>query len=569
MYCSQPPRQTRCTTPSGLASITTHFLGPHPLIQHYVTRLNVESTLQGHLGMGRQGILNHAKAICVLIHNILTSPGPLYRLSNWIDPIEAEALGLTEEQKAAINDDRIARALDALASERARGIWFRLALRAIKHWELAVQRVHFDTTTITFFGEYESSVGEPRIMRGYNKDHRPDLKQLVFGLNITNDGAVPLLHKVWSGNRTDDNLHKSNFDRLRQLLGRTDFIYVADSKLATTTNMGYVAKYNGKFVTVLPRSRKEDKEFRHRLRQEPMRWKARLKVPNKGRDEGPPDIFSTPVGGEMRTQEGYRLTWYRSSQKARQDGEDRKRALQKAEMDLDGLARSLEQSRHWGTPRAKLTKQIRGILSRHGCESFLKTCLKRTTIHIPRRLRRGRPAASDSVRLEVRYGWSLGFERDEEALKAEARTDGVFPLVSHNLEKHSRKSILDIYKYQPYLEKRFSQIKSDLSIAPVFIKTPKRAAALLDVYFIAIAVGSLLERDLRMAMRKIGVRELPLFPEGRTTETPTAPRILEAFAPVAWQEFRRGDELICFPLRLNSLQKKLLGLLDIATSIYR
>lgn len=164
--------------------------------------------------------------------------------------------------------------------------------------------------------------------------------------------------------------------------------------------MGYVVKYNGKFVTVLLRSRKEDKEFRHRLRRGTVRRKAVLKVPNKRREERAPDIFSTPVGGEMRTQEGYRLIWYRSSQKARQDGEDRKRALQKAEVDLDGLARSLEQSRHWGTPRAKLMKQIRGILSRHGCESFLKTGLKRTTIHIPQRLRRGRPAASDSIRLE-------------------------------------------------------------------------------------------------------------------------------------------------------------------------
>lgn len=569
MYCSQPSRQTRCSTPSGPASITTHFLGPHPLIQHYLDRLNGEQILRSHLGMGRQGILDHAKAIGVLIHNVLTSAGPLYRLANWAEPIEAGALGLTEEQKGAMNDDRIARALDALASERARGIWFRLALRAIKHWELFIKRIHFDTTSVTFFGDYKTSIHEPRITKGHNKDHRPDLKQLIFGLNITNDGAVPLLHKVWSGNRTDDKLHKGNFDRLRHLLGRTDFIYVADSKLATTENMTYVARYHGKFVTVLPRTRREDKEFRHRLRQEAVRWKALLKVPNKRRDHGPPDIFSTPVRGERRTEEGYRLIWYRSSQKALQDGEDRKRALQKAEVELDTLAGSLEQPRHWRTPRATVMKQIKKILSRHGCESFLKTCLKRTTIQIPRRLRRGRPAQSDSVHIEVRYGWSLSFEREEEPLKAEARTDGVFPLVCHNLEKYSRKAILEIYKYQPYLEKRFSQVKSDLSIAPVFLKTPRRAAALLDVYFIAMALGSLLERDLRMAMRKTGVRKLPLFPEDRTTETPTTPRILEAFASVAWHEFRRGEERICFPLQLNTLQKKLLRLLAAPTSMYR
>jgi len=91
-------------------------------------------------------------------------------------------------------------------------------------------------TTVTFHGQYKTSVSEPRITHGHNKDHRPDLKQLVFGLNITADGAVPISHDIFSGNRTDDTIHRGNVDRLRELLGQDDFVYVADCKLCTDKN---------------------------------------------------------------------------------------------------------------------------------------------------------------------------------------------------------------------------------------------------------------------------------------------------------------------------------------------
>ena len=567
MYISQGPISSRCSTGSGQATVQTHFLGPHPLIRHYLDRFNVEGILASQLSQGRAGTLSHAQALCVLVHNILTSPGPLYRLENWVCPVEASALCLSEKQKAAINDDRIARALDALGSSRARGIWFRLALRAIKVWELSCERIHFDTTSVTFFGEYAGSVSEPKITHGHNKDHRPDLKQLVFGLNVTSDGAIPLLHRSASGNRTDDTLHRGNFDRLRALLGTSDFIYVADSKLATTENMAHVARYGGSFVTVLPRTRKEDTEFRGRLSVGGrVRWREVMRIPGGGGE--PDDVFSCPVGEKPRTKEGYRLTWYRSSGKARLEAKARKRNLEKALSELDELAFKLEIPRKKAISRAEAKRRAISICRRYGVADFVKITLRERETAIPKRLRPGRPRQGDPVRLEIKRSWTLTFETDEDALEGARKTDGVFPLVSHGLEKSSRREVLEVYKYQPYLEKRFSQIKTDLAISPVFLKTPSRAASLLDVYFIAIAVSSLMERDIRNAMAAAGIKKLPLYPEGRPTEAPTAQRVLEAFASVGWHEFRRGGEVICFPLEMSDLQQQILGLLNIPVRDY-
>ena len=86
---------------------------------------------------------------------------------------------------------------------------------------------------------------------GHNKDHRPDLKQLLYVLTVTGDGAVPVQFRVQSGNTTDDRSHRETWDFLVKLTGRTDFLYVADCKLATTANMAYIDRNGGRFLSVL------------------------------------------------------------------------------------------------------------------------------------------------------------------------------------------------------------------------------------------------------------------------------------------------------------------------------
>jgi transposase len=527
--------------------------------------MNLKAILRGTLGGARQGVLDHAGTLTVLVHNLLVSPGPLYRIAEWAAPLEPHVLGLTSAQKAALNDDRVARALDALVSERARGIWFRLALRVIKQFEVATDRVHFDTTTVTFHGKYETSITEPRITHGHNKDHRPDLKQLLFGLSVSSDGAVPLSHQVHSGNRTDDGVHQGNLEDLRRILGRDDFTYVADSKLCTTDNLKHLTGYGGTFVTVMPRTWGEDKRFRQTLRDGTVRWKEILRIPNRRRKDDPPDVFSTCMG-LPRTESGYRLVWIRSSQKVEEDRSYREAQLRRAEAELGDLELKLNR-RHLRAARV-ITRKVREILEHLGVRRFLNVTLKERTQLIPRRLRRGRPAADDPVRMEKRKTWTLRLQRKAKDITREKRTDGVFPLIT-NLDKRSKREILLMYKYQPYVEKRFSGLKTELEIAPVYLKKPTRAAALVHAYFFALVVASLIEREVRRGMTQEKIEALPLLPEGRQTRTPTCPRILEAFNAAGWQEFSRGEEVIAFPIDLTRLQREVLRLLRVAPETYK
>ena len=567
MYAKLDGQIHQMPTRRGNAELHVHQVGPLPIIRHFLDRMAFFRIVSSCIGTGRQ-TTSHAQTLAVLIQNILLSPSPLYRIAEWAEPFSASALGLTPEEKSSINDDRVARALDALVSMPARSLFFRLALHVIKQFEIDTARVHHDTTTITFHGQYAGSFAEPRITQGHNKDHRPDLKQLVFGINVAADGAVPLSHEIYSGNRTDDTVHCANVDLLRQILGRDDFIYVADSKLATRKNLKHIDSYGGKFVSVLPRSRAEDQRFRRQLREGlHARWRRFLVLENKRRQSDPPDVYATTSVGPGKTEDGFRLVWCRSSQKTIYDAQEREISLRRAEAELFDLTSRINTGKL--KSRASVLNKAHAIVRDRQCQSLIALKVRIETKVETRHLRRGRPGKKDPVRYIRSRILRLEYSRIKEALKAEARTDGVFPLVTNLATgRVAKKELLLIYKYQPYVEKRHSLLKSELAVAPVYLKKPRRAAALVHAAFLAIMVDALIERELRKSMAAAGMDSLSILPEARPSRTPTTARLLEMFSGVAWYEFERNEEIVTFPVKLTPLQVKLLKLLEIDPTVY-
>ncbi len=557
MYIRQAGgRRTR-----GEARLTVHPLGPHPILRHFLARMDFFRLVNASLGRSRDGLLDQAQTLAVLVQNILLSPAPMYRIAQWAEPIDPAALGLTKDEKRALNDDRMGRVLDDLASVRGRSLFFRLAVQIIRGFEIDTRRIHHDTTTVTVHGRYEASLDEPRIIHGFNKDHRPDLKQLVFGLNVTADGTVPLSHEVYSGNRTDDTIHRTNLERLRLLLGRDDFIYVADSKLCTRKNLAYLTQYQGRFVTVMPRTRAEDRAMRARLRTGSVRWRQTLALPGPRKDD-PPDIYQTTA--EARSSDGFRLIWFRSSQKAALDAAAREAGLRRIEAEINDLATRLNKGRN--KSRTAVQKKIHTILGPY--RPLFRIQLGTHEIRRIRHLQRGRPKPGAPLRESRSRELILSVRRDSPALRAAARTDGVFPLLT-NLERESRKEILQIYKDQPYVEKRHALFKTELGVAPVYLKKPQRVVGLLHATFLAMMLDALIERSVRQAMKNKKISRLPVLPEGRMSPAPTTARILEMFSDVAWYEYQGGSEHVVFPVRLKKIQKDLLKMLGVDARIYR
>lgn len=105
--------------------------------------------------------------------------------------------------------------------------------------------------------------------------------------------------------------------------------------------------------------------------------------------------------------------------------------------------------------------------------------------------------------------FALRYQIDHARIAEDQQCDGVFPLVTNVLEL-SERAVLLVYKRQPVIEKRFSQLKSDFRVAPVYLKEVSRIQALLCVYFLVLLVEALLERELRQAMQRENLDSLPL-----------------------------------------------------------
>ena len=86
------------------------------------------------------------------------------------------------------------------------------------------------------------------------------------------------------------------------------------------------------------------------------------------------------------------------------------------------------------------------------------------------------------------------------------------------------------HKGQPTIEKRFEQLKTVHEIAPVFLKNPGRIEAFFTMYFFALLVQALIERELRGAMKRQQLKSLPIYPEERRCARPTTEQILRLFA---------------------------------------
>jgi transposase len=517
--------------PLDRTSLESLEVGATPLVRHFLDRLALEALLRQHLPASprRPEAVPASVTLCTLIANLLLARQPLYALPQWLARRVPEHLGLLPAQVTLLQDDRLGRALDRLYRADRATLLTALVVRAVREFAVELQQLHNDTTTVTFAGAYahqdaaEPSDRPPHITFGYNKDHRPDLKQLLFSITVSADGAVPVHCKTYDGNTTDDQIHIETWSFLRQLIGHADFLYVADCKLCTRENMSYIADRRGRFLTVLPRTRAESDWFRGYLQEHALEWREVRREANPRRQDGPEVVYEG-VESPQRSQEGYRLLWYRSSQKREEDRQQREGRLRRARAFLEGLqAPGRRPFRSYGQAYAAGQE----VLQREQATRWLRVRVRTEIAEEYRQLRPGRPGPDTEYRrVEVRT-YRVVLEEEGAVVAADARCDGMFPLVTNDAQL-SLAEALAKYKYQPFVEKRHEQLKSVFGVAPVWLKNPRRVASLLWLYFVVELVQALVEREVRRQMQARGLSHLNWYPEERGSEAPTAGLVFNA-----------------------------------------
>ena len=499
---------------------------------------------------------------------------PLYGLGEWAAAYAPSLLGLPDADTVWLNDDRIGRALVTLFDADRASLLTELIVGVVAEFGVDTAEMHNDSTSVSVHGAYETADGTPRrgkpttaVTFGHSKDHRPDLKQLVWILTVSADGSVPMAYRLADGNTSDDPTHIPTWDGLVKMLGRRDFLYVADSKLCSGQAMRHIDGAGGRFVTVLPRTRGEDKWFRDWIQTNQPPWTEAVRLP--GERIGDLDRVWSTFAAPLPSAEGYRVIWVHSTIKAARDEHARRGRIEAGAAAIDELATRLAGPKTRLKTRAAIEQAIAKALADTGSARWLQVTIDESIEEGYRQEKRGRPDADTRYRRTTRTRHTVSWRSRGDVIAHDAAGDGCFPLITN--DRHiTDKDALDAYRYQPNLERRHHLLKSVQDADPIWLRDPARIEAIFCCQFLALLVGALIERQIRTAMKAAATTDIPLYPELRACEAPSAERILAVFADLTRHELHRDGELVqTFEAELNPLQRQILDLLGVPDTAYR
>lgn len=424
---------------------------------------------------------------------------PLYKVGEWYESqnIDVSALFGSKATPAGLTDDKLGRMLDKLAEKDIGNLFIQLAATAVLKYEIAFNRLHADTTSIYFEGDYEivdlenSGTRVVKILQGYSKDNRPDCKQIVVG-KIVNEPGVPLAFATLDGNTSDFDWNRDALDMLTKIQeqGLKQGYYIADSKLMS--------------------------EERVRRMNEPNR-----KVPFISRV---PANFGGKLERRMLDKAYSQNDWQDLGQLAKDKRACRYECQSFVETVLDSPARVLVIRTSAGTERYEdkrtrwrdeLQEQITAVEAKtFACQPdaekeydrFLKEMKKnpyQTTAHYSRETVVKNPVGRPSARSpkeavsSTLYRLQIGIGELDEAKSAPLREQSeCFVVITNDLELADR-DVLAYYKEQQVVEIDFKYLKEESKADTIFVKSPKRIAALMLLMHIALLVDALLQYRLR------------------------------------------------------------------------
>lgn len=556
--------------------LDSKFLGALPIANHFLARLRVEKLFYKRLPPpDRRSKISPSLVLMLLLRSLVVCRIPLYSLGGWAQSIAPEALQLTTEQVAALNDDRIGRALDELFDSDRQALLTDLVINMIREFRINLEELHNDSTSLTFQGDYRQGDGRevagkatPRVTFGHNKDHRPDLKQLLWILTVSSDGAVPVHFKVTDGNVEDSTTHIETWNLLRRLVGTPQFLYVADCKLCTSENLRYIDQQQGCFVTPIPQSRKEDGWFRQWLCSHDPEWVEIARFLRPGQQAEAANIIKA-MESPIPDVNGFRLIWFFSSHKCQRDAEKRQDAIIRAIKGLEELRTRLQGPRCRFRNVRMVTQAVTAILNKAGASRWIKYRVQWS--HDIAWRRKKRKGKDGMVRKGTyrRLRFELVWESHQDNIQADSKSDGVSPLLTNRRDLSHLQVYTAYHRNQYFLEKRHDLLKNTLQVTPAFLHTVSRLEAFLFLEYLALTVHALVERELRRRMNEEKIEQLPLYPEARECRAPTAARLFDLFEHVQVHTLStQGQTIRTFPPTLTKLQLDLLELLAIPAVKY-
>src|SRR5215510_2040711 len=190
-----------------------------PVVGAMLRELAVKDTLDALIPPHARHAVTVGECIEALVLTILTGEHALSRVAETLAGYDLEVIFQHPVNALHFHDNRLGRALDALWEAGLDRSYGAVISRALQCDALDLARLHTDATSLKLDGAYERDIEAegPLMTYGYSRDHRPDLKPLLFGLMVTAEG-IPVWGHVTDGNQNNSTEHRFHITQLRQHL---------------------------------------------------------------------------------------------------------------------------------------------------------------------------------------------------------------------------------------------------------------------------------------------------------------------------------------------------------------
>ena len=301
-----------------------------------------------------------------------------------------------------------------------------------------VDLVFFDTTSLYFEGEGGQSIGK----RGHNKDHRPDLKQMVVGMAVDVQGR-PMCCEMWPGNTADVTTLVPIVQRMRERFRLGEITVVADRGMVSKATLELFEKSDPPVHYVIGVRMRRQKEVNLSVLDSCEPWFE--SVPERSNAKDPSPLKVKEVWVENR-----RYIVCLNEEERRKDAHDR-----------EAIVAHLKE---------QLRRGDKSLVSNKGYRRFLK--------------------------VEGKDHFAL----DEEQIEADARYDGLWVLRTNTV--YNVETVAHVYKNLWTVEAIFRTTKSILETRPIYHRWNETICGHVFCSFLAL----LLKHDLESRMRQAGMQ---------------------------------------------------------------
>jgi len=405
-----------------------------------------------------------------------------------------------------INDDVLGRALDDLYDYGVTDLFYAAATKATKALNLSPTFAHLDSTSFHVDGDYANSGEDAKgvhITRGYSRDHRPDLKQVILNLVVENQAGIPLLMKPADRNSQDKKgfreLINQHIDQLQQSTP-VDYI-VADSALYSEESIQDFSHYQTHWITRVPETIKLAKEAISQTDKAAM-----VALDDNYRIHS---LLSNYGGVEQRW-----LVVYSQAAQNRSKHTLQKQFLQHSEKEHKAFAKLC---RIEFACREDAQKALLQQLKR-----FKKIHINEVEIIAQQGYSKpGRPLEDSLPDREYFQITGTTFTRPNDYYQA-LHQKSCFIVATNQLDESTldNQKLLENYKGQSKVEKGFRFLKDPMFLADaLFLKNSHRIVALMMVMTLCLMIYAALEYRVRLQLRNSG----KYFPSqtGKPTNKPT------------------------------------------------